>query len=1174
MRMALAVLLLLQVACAVGEAPFTAEGAAVRAVVARSPYGTPWITPQEVCPSCSIFTESPFLSSSINEEEKEVSISMGVINTSGVFPVGGATIFAYAYKPDGSLVERCRLFTSSNGTAKFRYGGLAYNEEEGLRVRVIFCCADPVGLACVLSPCLGEDVASYAAIRECGDYAGRAWPSNATVQGQFMQLYPAMDEVVVPPKPAVAGWGFTFTLCFPLLAIFTFLGAAMYASGRDPFAMFSFYTPRFTRGAEKPIAGKGYTVPGTSISSIASTITRLSTREMTLKQLKEGMERRSLLAAGGKGGAEAGGFIREAKRVVEELGGTRRQIGETQITQPVSGAGAERAAVGVAGGELLPQVRPPAAGMDAGTFFLQLFALALQYSNAPWMTSGLAQAISGLVQKLENENLLEQANTNLNPLLDSAKVTRDSEGRMTRIEYTDPKTGERKVVEGAHECLVFWQTNVEQPLAALQSRNMDAAAELTAKAMEVINGQHAVTGARDILRAEGLREGGPTGEVLAALQALADPNTRPEERRQAWGRIAGSDVPIDLKIAAFAAATEGMNYKQLSEFLAANPAARELLVGLPALAATLKNSHDGNMLAALSIVAATLETAGGRRAEGQADAMGLGEIVGGIRQSIGECAGVEFGYRAGTEDVAGRMAAMGLANAALGVRASLEGVSIGSLSLETQGAVEAARVNGDVDVSKLSASARRELLGLLERELGKESGQYKAMEAAFEAYGQLSGASIDIMSGISKPGLEAARAVLSQAPPIIGEDGLPRADLAVGMPARFLGEGVVAALEGHGVDPGLASVLSALETTNAEGRAVGAMRQLADRLGSDPAEYARNMAEGYGQQKERLDEYRQNVEAALGILEDQNASEASRQWAQHVVEGVLHSADETIISGESPGELRQLASEALQNLSPQTIGAYLEGLSNQYSESQDRYRAAAELIANPTEAAAAEYARFMGDRVVPGLAERREEAHGAVETLRTSTDEHARMEAERTLRLLGAPDAYLGPLVEAPAGTQAYRESIIGTAAENVGKFVDQYYDNQRAMQVRPGDAQRIAFNNVLYAPENPDSMLNPGGLGANREAMAAEMQAAQAAIALDRNFQIAARGEEELHRFYDNMPYYRQVVEGAMERISQSRPPEGAAGAGEGEAAGGAPERRSSGSSGTRGRLDHRPEE
>jgi len=876
--------------------------------------GVPFVGLPGSCPSCSIFTDRPFLASSINEGTNTISVSMGLIRASGVEAVEGATLFVYIYNAEGNVIKRCRMQTDEGGSASFTYN--AEQCEDGCNARTIFCCSDPVGLSCVLSDCLGdESITSFAGISPCPRYEGVA-TGKAMVGEEEIQLYPTMDEAVIPPKPPERTFAFTFTLCFPILVIFGFLGAAMYASGRDPFAMFSFYTPRFTRGAERPISGRGYSIPGSGIVQLAMTLTKAAKEEITADKLLEQMGQSPLLnkgsgqvaqvgmaaEGGGRGGAAQttpGGTTGDARAMGQPGGG---QVG---APPPIQGSSGTMGA---------------AVGMGFGTAMMNILGLLLYYSNASWLTGALAQKVFEIANKWQDERNAQFAERQLPGILSSMSVTRDNNGTITRITYRDPESGERVTISGAEKCASFVERDINAPLREYSMVNADRAAELMRDFNEKMDLINPVTGARSMLNAE-LAQGRLSGEVAEAVRVLADLNAKPEERTAAFATLMGTDASADLKIAAFVAATDGMNAGQLSAFLgseAAHPIMSFLgtVSGEQMLGRTISESglhipgigelapgalgqlsaRDGNLLAAIAAAGDRLEDIG-RVYPG----VNVGNAAENIRGVMAACAGESFGYREGTESSAQMMVAMGFSSAAMDLRVSLEHIALDALPEDVRAEVEAATVGDEVDVSHLSTEARQTLSGMLQGELetvgsipgplyGVDSDKYKdlqrdsrAMDDALGNYERLSQASLQIMGGLYADALAEVRGPVSSSPIVRANGEL----LAITLPptTQLAGDMAIAALAEHGLTPEMAGLIVGLDTVNAERQAINAMSGLAQRLTEDPAEYATGIAERAGQQQEQLADQRGVAEAALRMLDDPSTTEGARLWALDVALG-------------------------------------------------------------------------------------------------------------------------------------------------------------------------------------------------------------------------------------------------------------------------------------------------
>lgn len=1113
-----------------------------------------WMNPQEVCPSCSIFTTQPFMATSLDEETKTVSASMGVMNASGVSPVEGATIFVSVYDSGMNEISGagCRVFTDEKGSANFSYEGLPC--EGGCIVRMVFCCSNPVELACVLPPCLGKpEIESYADVRACGGYGG-AWPEEATVNGESIQLYPTADEVVIPPQPP-AGFSFTFTFCFPLLVIFGFLLAAMYASGRDPFAMFSFYAPRYTRGAERPIAGRGASVSATSLYWATKSLVELG---KDLVNLARGEKPTKLTGPIGQ--------VAKEKEQYEKLWEVRRVEtvpGTGQRPQPgmrLDERAKERAIAGPSGGVAAavgqmilgaPVERPSAEGpgMGFGATIMKLLALILKYSNAPWLTAPLAEAAEGLANEWIRERQAEFGERVVPAMLNGMDVKRDAGGNvvMIKLDYVDPRTGERvqRTIEGREACAEFIGNNITAPIGILIQNYAERGVQLAHKANVIIAGQNPVSGAREALRAEGARAGGPTGEALAALQVLADPNSSDSARRSAFKIIAASDLSADVKINAFVVATEGMDYEKLGEFLRTAPAASVLRMIKEIDSSNLLGTRDGNLLAALSAASARLDAISSSRAEGREDTLRLGEIVANARAAISECGGHTFGYREGTEGAAEKIVAMGLSGAALAVTASMEAIPTDLLSPKTREEIETLMDKsgtGNVNVTELSERARQEISEYLKNEVesalfeahgpnptaeqrrafydgdSREAMAYRAFTEAVRRYETLTRDSVEIMERASMPGIEAARGILSQAPPIVGPNG----ELArTTMPDQLVGNWVVAALLEHGVNPELARVISDMDLNKKEGEYLSWLRNIADSLASGAAGYAGYMAGIAAEQQERVTGNARDVDTAFRIISDRNSTEASRMWALGMLAQMAPTGTLPTDQPEQMEQFRQRYYDAVQN---QLVQA---------GEQQDRYDLMQNLLSRPTAEYAAEYARIAGDD--RATAAERAAAQQAVETLLASSDEAARAEAARTLNAISPelpPElrAHVGVLTGGPppAARPADIQQSSEQSAAALRTGLDAYYDqlNITRAAFNPGEtAGQVAIGLATELEKNYRELLGAAGAAA-RSLEETRLDNTQ--------FQIALYGNDGVRRFYINMEQQRRIAEEAA-RIAQT---------------------------------------
>ncbi|MEM4272069.1 MAG: hypothetical protein QXH30_00605 [Candidatus Bilamarchaeaceae archaeon] len=195
------------------------------------------------------------------------------------FPVKDATIFVQVFYKEGGK-DTCRVKTNDKGEANFSFAGEPYSacKEDGCTIRFTFCCPNLTEGGCLIPACLSdESISGYGDVQVCPGYSESGWPEEAMIMVNateaFYPLYPSIGEVNVPPKTPDIFGAFSFGFCLPVLVIFGLLSAAMFASGRNPFAMFSFYTPQFKRGTERMMRGRGLSW---NISGIVSQVTSVA----------------------------------------------------------------------------------------------------------------------------------------------------------------------------------------------------------------------------------------------------------------------------------------------------------------------------------------------------------------------------------------------------------------------------------------------------------------------------------------------------------------------------------------------------------------------------------------------------------------------------------------------------------------------------------------------------------------------------------------------------------------------------------------------------------------------------------------------------------------------------------------------------------------------------------
>lgn len=228
------------------------------------PFGTYTLSPLSFCDGCpaedSLVTLM-FLDPKL--EDKKIGSSVFAEAEDGGRPAAeDATVFVHILSLDLEDSAYCKMVTDEGGEAQFDYSAYPFCEDKGCKITFTFCCAD-ISEGCLIPVCLNDPTKQqHEDISACSVAEGESpwpspWPEKASVDGEFTNLYPSIDSISIPPKPKLMGIEFAFQLCFPILVIFGLLSAAMFASGRNPFEMFSLYNPRFKRAPERAIRARG-----------------------------------------------------------------------------------------------------------------------------------------------------------------------------------------------------------------------------------------------------------------------------------------------------------------------------------------------------------------------------------------------------------------------------------------------------------------------------------------------------------------------------------------------------------------------------------------------------------------------------------------------------------------------------------------------------------------------------------------------------------------------------------------------------------------------------------------------------------------------------------------------------------------------------------------------------
>lgn len=403
----------------------------------------------------------PGMSLGNDVEKMNASVTLFVeTQEDGRIAVEDATIFVKVIYGEGSS-EFCRLKTDSLGEGVLNYGMFPLCDEQGCTLRFTFCCPDLEEGGCLIPTCLGEpSLISYDLVSQCPGYEHYAtWPQTAIVEDEFVPLYPVIDELYIPPPVPDVVSGFSFAFCLPILVIFGLLAAGMFASGRNPFAAFSFYTPRFKRGTGKMIRARGrtwnihgiinkLTQSGTGITGFVKSATSKtkSGRGMTAKT-ERGTFGTAFKATGFgqftqmtnlvKGKALKGGGKFVDQKTGATIGGRSDSLSKAAGTFGKLSKGAKTTmgaiAIGVTGATMM-------VSLATVTRMSQMFAPLgiIVAGNQVLGIAGLSNLISGAIEKAGADPVSEVSKAQLG----SYNITTNEEGNV--ITYT--KDGETKII--------------------------------------------------------------------------------------------------------------------------------------------------------------------------------------------------------------------------------------------------------------------------------------------------------------------------------------------------------------------------------------------------------------------------------------------------------------------------------------------------------------------------------------------------------------------------------------------------------------------------------------------------------------------------------------------------------------------------------------------------------
>ena|GEM_PF-5464591 len=305
------------------------------------------------CPAEDSLPSMMFLGPNIEEGTTTVTIVVERADKTREV-VEDATVFAEVLPNDGAPGYICRVLTDASGTALFNYSEYSECEDIGCKLKFTFCCAD-VSEGCLIPVCLNNpDIETYDMVTPC-DSSVATWETEANVDGELIPIYPVIEMISIPPKPKFIGAAFTMELCLPILIIFGLLSAAMFASGRNPFQMFSIYRGRFKRAPQRAIRARGYTANFKSlINSVAGAVQSLKATEgRTLGEKAKSMHKGRLLKDKAKGLKKEFGKFKDMSAQGREIGAARKEKRAVRVIErdSKSKAGGKGGGAEAAGGQ-------------------------------------------------------------------------------------------------------------------------------------------------------------------------------------------------------------------------------------------------------------------------------------------------------------------------------------------------------------------------------------------------------------------------------------------------------------------------------------------------------------------------------------------------------------------------------------------------------------------------------------------------------------------------------------------------------------------------------------------------------------------------------------------------------------------------------------------------------
>jgi len=224
----------------------------------------------------------------VQEESKTISVIFNYRNispegTEDRLPIENAAILVRVDAESTIVPDYYKIYTDETGKATFNFSDYA---EECADYQFIFCHSQE---ECELEECLNL-LGFDSRIEVVGPTLGDALLGRGVVEpDEFSQkpflILPTMSTTSYCPPPSP---NFPIPIfCFPLMIIFSMLAGAMFLTGRNPFSMFDFSTPRAPKVYRYTARTKGVSIDTGSVARAVAKIAGAAKQAKAEKQSEE-----------------------------------------------------------------------------------------------------------------------------------------------------------------------------------------------------------------------------------------------------------------------------------------------------------------------------------------------------------------------------------------------------------------------------------------------------------------------------------------------------------------------------------------------------------------------------------------------------------------------------------------------------------------------------------------------------------------------------------------------------------------------------------------------------------------------------------------------------------------------------------------------------------------------